>query len=199
VSNASTTLLWDYSQSNSFEETENEGWQPSYSGATSSADLTIDDTWSETAVISGNSADGFDSILESTTTCYTLTSGAVFGIGPFLPSTNLLPENASDGSLLQQVDAELTNSDVLVPRYSSGNLYLYDTYAGVYAVPHSVPAFLSGSTASLGTAALGSNLAASSPNGAYGFTPYTNAQTPHGLPDEEANALTNTPPSRPRC
>jgi hypothetical protein len=41
VSDASTTLYWDYSQSNTFEETENESWQPSYSGATSSADLTI--------------------------------------------------------------------------------------------------------------------------------------------------------------
>ena len=191
VSNASTTLYWDYSQSNTFEETENESWLPSYPGATASADLTIDDTLSETAVISGNSADGFDSILESTTTCYTLTSGALYGIGPDLPSTNLLPENATNGSLLQQVEVELTNSDVSVPRYSSGNLYLSDTYAGVYAVPHSVPALLSGSTANEGTAALGLHLAASSPNDAYGFTPYTNAQTPHGLPDEEANTASN--------
>ncbi len=74
---------------------------------------------------------------------------------------------------------------------SSGNLYLYDTYAGVYAVPHSVPASLSGSTANRGKAALGLHLAASSPNDAYGSTPYTNAQTPHGLPDEEANTASN--------
>jgi hypothetical protein len=80
---------------------------------------------------------------------------------------------------------------VLVPRYSSGNLYLYDSYAGVYAVPHSVPALLSGSTASLGTAALGLHLVASSPNSAYGFTPYTNAQTSHGLPSEEASSQSN--------
>ena len=181
---------WDYSQSNTFDETENQS--SSYSGATSSAYLTIDDTWSETAVISGNSADGFDSILESTTTCYTLYLPYLYsGLGDYFPSTNLLPENGTDGSLLQTAEVELTNSDVLVPRYSSGNLYLSDTYAGVYAVPHSVPAFLSGSTANEGTAALGLHLAASSPNDAYGFTPYTNAQTPHGLPDEEANTASN--------
>ena len=98
VSNASTTLYWDYSQSNTFDETENQS--SSYSGATSSAYLTIDDTWSETAVISGNSADGFDSILESTTTCYTLYLPYLYsGLGDYFPSTNLLPENRTNGSI----------------------------------------------------------------------------------------------------
>ncbi len=194
MSNASTTLYWDYSQSNTFDETENQSWLPSYSGATSSAYLTIDDTWSETAVISGNSADGFDSILEIhhdvlyTVCCRMLyVMGSVTIFRPRICCRRTEPMEV----FFSTAEVELTNSDVLVPRYSSGNLYLSDTYAGVYAVPHSVPALLSGSTANEGTAALGLHLAASSPNDAYGFTPYTNAQTPHGLPDEEANTASN--------
>ena len=154
-------------------------------------ELSTDFEFNDTTDISGDNVHGFATSTDLSTDLYTNSSGESIPIGFGFAEGEFLPETATYGSLLQTVQSELSAYDALVPRYSSGNLYLYDTYAGVYAVPHSVPALLSGSTSSLGKAALGLHLAASSPNGAYGFTPYTNAQTPHGLPDEEANALTN--------
>ena len=78
--------------------------------------------------------------------------------------------------------------------YSSGSLYLYDSTVGSdypYEVPHSVPAYLSGSTSDLAVAPLAALITGSGSNSTFGFVPSTNGMTAHGLPLEKATALHN--------
>ncbi len=60
-----------------------------------------------------------------------------------------------------------------------------------YEVPHSVPAYLSGSTSGLAVAPLAALITGSGSNSAFGFIPSTNGMTAHGLPAEKATALHN--------
>ncbi len=102
-----------------------------------------------------------------------------------------LPEEPTEGGLLGEIQTEQSAYYSLAAYRSSGGFSLYDDYPGVYTVPHSVPAYLSGSTPNLGAAQFGGFVSGSGSGSVFGFVPSTNAMTAHGLPDEKAVALGN--------
>jgi hypothetical protein len=105
-----------------------------------------------------------------------------------------LPESAIEGDLLNQITSEQSDDNLLLPYDPSGSLYLYDSSVGSdypYEVPHSVPAYLTGSTPNLGAAPLAALITGSDSNSTFGFVPSTNAMTAHGLPIEKADDLSD--------
>ncbi len=121
----------------------------------SSSEGTLNDSSHITTDISGNNTAGYTTTTENVTSTYTShSSGASIPAGPFaFNSEDNLPETASDNSLLQELGWEQEIYENVQVRYLPGDLYLWDTYEGIYTVPRSVPAFLSGSTTNLGVAA----------------------------------------------
>ena len=157
--------------------------------------LFIDDkVWNDTATLSGNDTAGFHTTAYGSGSGSSTMSGGEIVVAEEWGGIAGLPEDGSGGDLLDEIVHEQSATDQLDVYYSSGSLYLYDSTVGSdypYEVPHSVPAYLSGSTSDLAVAPLAALITGSGSNSTFGFVPSTNGMTAHGLPLEKATALHN--------
>jgi hypothetical protein len=175
------------------DQMDSESYSPAFDGGTTWESI-VDLTGASTTVISGNDTAGYHTTTNGTESGYTTQSGSeideVFGWG----GVTGLPESDSGWNLLGVMTNEQSAEDQLDVYYSSGSLYLYDSGVGSdhpYEVPHSVPAYLTGSTPNLGAAPLAALITGSGSNSTFGFVPSTNAITAHGLPIEKADDLSD--------
>ena len=163
-------------------------------GGSSYFDYVNDVSGDGSSTLQGNSSAGFTRSGGGTlVSCYTM-SGEDLYVGAGGGAVTGLPESGTDGGMLDELITEQDATEELVPYYTSGSLYLYDSSVGTdypYEVPTSAPAFLSGSTTGLADAPLAALITGSGSNSAFGFIPSTNGMTAHGLPAEKATALHN--------
>jgi hypothetical protein len=199
VSDGTTVLSYHEYLSTFFSETVSDTYGPTVGGTDTFGELTIQSTCGSTTDITGNNWSGFTTITHSSnySSESSLTGGWEWSDTDEFEIVGGIPESATSGSLLVEFQDEQDGAGKLLADYSSGSIFLYDSYGGYWLdagycyVPHSVPAYLSGLAPDVGLAPSGWPVTAPSSNAAFGFVPSTNAATAHGLPTEKASALDN--------
>ena len=199
VSDGTTVLSYHEYLSTFFSETVSDTYGPTVGGTDTFGELTIQSTCGSTTDITGNNWSGFTTITHSSnySSESSLTGGWEWSDTDEFEIVGGIPESATSGSLLQEFQDEQDGAGKLLADYSSGSIFLYDSYGGYWLdagycyVPHTVPAYLSGLAPDVGLAPSGWPVTALSSNGPFGFVPSTNAMTAHGLPTEKATALDN--------
>ncbi len=157
-----------------------------------------DDQVGRTNTYSGNNITGYDGDYGIGNTSSTYASGELVEVYFIVEGAGGLPEDASEGDLLYDIeDDQLSwaysspaSTDQIEALVESGTLYLSSARAiggSSITIPDAVPSYLTGSTLSLGEDPAGSFLSGLT----FGFTPSTNSAEPVGLPNETASVLAN--------
>jgi hypothetical protein len=199
LSDGTTVLSYHEYLSTFFSETVSDTYGPTVGGTDTFGELTIQSTCGSTTDITGNNWSGFTTITHSSnySSESSLTGGWEWSDTDEFEIVGGIPESATSGSLLVEFQDEQDGAGKLLADYSSGSIFLYDSYGGYWLdagycyVPHTVPAYLSGLAPDVGLAPSGWPVTAPSSNAAFGFVPSTDAATAHGLPTEKATALDN--------
>jgi hypothetical protein len=199
VSDGTTVLSYHDYLSTFFSETVSDTYGPTDGGTPTFCEFTLETTCGSTTDITGNNWSGFTTITHSSnySSDSSLTGGWDWIDPDVFEIEGGMPESGTSGSLLVEFQDDQTGTGIVVADYSPGSIYLYGSYgnywlnAGPCYIPHSVPAYLNGSTPDVGYAASGFPVTALYSNGLFGFVPSTNAATAHGLPTEKATALDN--------
>jgi len=137
----------------------------------------------------GDDVDGYQTTGTGTDSTDTVVSGAILELVDAWGSAGGVPEDATEGSLLSDIEYnQEPGYDLLSITYSSGTLSLFDVHNAVKSVvPSSVPVDLGGTTPTLAEAPVGAMIFGAT----FGFEPGTASATANGLPTQEATALGN--------